>query len=77
MNAYGGGTTINEGALQIHANSNLGAGGLTLAGGTLQLAADYVVTPVIVTEPTASLWPFSVKTAPLLPVDSTTIGGAS
>jgi autotransporter-associated beta strand protein len=41
VNTYGGGTTINEGVLLVHDNDNLGAGGITLAGGTLRLASDF------------------------------------
>lgn len=41
VNTYSGGTTVNEGALIIHDNDNIGSGGLTLAGGTLVLAGDY------------------------------------
>ena len=40
-NTYAGGTTINEGAVLIHDNDNLGGGGITLAGGGLRFAADY------------------------------------
>ncbi|MEQ1858297.1 MAG: autotransporter-associated beta strand repeat-containing protein [Chthoniobacteraceae bacterium] len=42
VNTYGGGTTINEGAILLHANANLGGGAVTLSGGTLQIAVDYV-----------------------------------
>ena len=41
VNTHGGGTTVNEGTVLIHETANLGSGGLTLAGGTLQLAADF------------------------------------
>jgi autotransporter-associated beta strand protein len=42
INTYGGGTTINEGVLLIHDNDNVGVGNFRFAGGTLQLASDYV-----------------------------------
>jgi autotransporter-associated beta strand protein len=41
VNSYGGGTTVNEGSVLVHNTGNLGSGGVTLAGGTLQLAADF------------------------------------
>ena len=41
VNTYGGGTTINEGTVLVHQSENLGTGGVTLAGGTLSLAADF------------------------------------
>ena len=42
INTYGGGTTVNGGALSISQDANLGAAGgpLTLAGGTLQTTAN-------------------------------------
>jgi len=55
VNTYGGGTTINEGALLIHDNDNLGVGNLRLAGGTLQLAADYTDDLGTLTNPTLTV----------------------
>ncbi|MEZ0388084.1 MAG: beta strand repeat-containing protein, partial [Verrucomicrobium sp.] len=40
-NTYGGGTYLNEGVVQIKNLGNLGTGGLTFNGGTLQLAASF------------------------------------
>lgn len=39
VNLYTGGTTINEGVLQISSYDNVGSGGITLAGGTLRAIA--------------------------------------
>ncbi len=55
VNTYSGGTTINEGRLLIHDNDNLGAGGITLAGGSLTLAADYADDLGSLTTPTVNI----------------------
>ncbi|HBK47232.1 MAG TPA: hypothetical protein DDZ67_12530 [Xanthomonadaceae bacterium] len=41
VNSYSGGTTVEEGALAVERDANLGSGGLTLDGGTLRYLAGF------------------------------------